>query len=100
KPEWRIPLTDDERRAQAELFSSFDGKPVATIVPTSANPKKDWPAERWAQVTDALAGDLGFRVVLAGGPGERERRIAREIVDRSSAQPAWELGDSLRRLMW
>jgi heptosyltransferase I len=73
---------------------------VATIVPASANAKKDWPAERWAAVADALAGDFGFRVLLAGGPGEREQRIAREIVARAGTKPLWALGDSIRRLAW
>ncbi|HYH80872.1 MAG TPA: glycosyltransferase family 9 protein [Longimicrobium sp.] len=100
RPEWRIPLTADERTAQAEFFSAFGGRPVATIVPASASAKKDWPAERWAAVADALAHDFGYAVVLAGGPGEREQRIAREIVERSSAAPAWALGDSIRRLTW
>jgi heptosyltransferase I len=100
RPEWRIALADEERTAQAEFFAAFEGRPVATIVPASATAKKDWPAERWARVADALAGDFGFRVVLAGGPGEREQRIAREIMERSSAEPVWALGDSIRRLTW
>ncbi|HET7232670.1 MAG TPA: glycosyltransferase family 9 protein [Longimicrobium sp.] len=100
RPEWRIPLTADERAAQAEFFARFDGRPVATIVPASANAKKDWAAERWAAVADVLARDFGYRVVLAGGPGGREQRIAREIVERSSARITWALGDSIRRLTW
>ncbi|MFL5540685.1 MAG: glycosyltransferase family 9 protein, partial [Longimicrobiaceae bacterium] len=100
RPEWRIALSDEERAAQAAFFAAFEGRPVATIVPASANPKKDWPAERWARVADALAHDFGFRVVLAGGPGEREQRIAREIVETSGAEPVWALGDSIRRLTW
>jgi heptosyltransferase I len=99
-PQWRIALTAQERGAQAEFFARFDGRPVAAIVPASANAKKDWPAERWAAVADALAHDFGYRVVLAGGPGEREQRIAREVVERSSAAPVWALGDSIRRLAW
>lgn len=99
-PEWRIPLTDEERAAQAGFFAGFEGRPVATIVPASANAKKDWPAERWARVADALASDFGFAVVLAGGPGAREQTIAREIAQRTSAQPLWALGDSIRRLTW
>lgn len=99
-PEWRIPLTPEERAAQAEFFARFGGQPVAAIVPASANAKKDWPAERWAAVADALAHDFGYRVVLAGGPGEREQQIAREIVERSSADVVWALGDSIRRLTW
>lgn len=99
-PEWRIALSCEERAAQAEFFAPREGPPVATIVPASANAKKDWPAERWARVSDALTNDYGFRVVLAGGPGEREQRIAREIVERAELKPRWALGDSIRRLAW
>jgi len=99
-PAWLISLTGEERTAQAEFFARFEGRPVATIVPASANAKKDWPAERWARVADALARDFGFTVVLAGGPGEREQRIAREIAGRADAKPLWALGDSIRRLTW
>src|SRR5207237_1272083 len=37
EPEWRIALTDEERVAQAEFFAAVGGRPVATIVPASAN---------------------------------------------------------------
>lgn len=99
-PDWRIPFTAEERAAQAEFFAAFESRPVATIVPASANAKKDWLAERWAAVADALAHDFGYQVVLAGGPGEREQRVACEIVERSSAPITWALGDSIRRLTW
>ena len=100
RPEWRIPLTDEERAAQAEFFAGFGGRPVATIVPASASAKKDWLPHRWAAVAGALAHDFGYAVVLAGGPGVREQRIAREIVERASAPVTWALGDSIRRLTW
>jgi heptosyltransferase I len=99
-PGWRITLSEQERLEQADFFAPLAGRPVATLVPASANAKKDWPAGRWARVADALAHDFGFRVVLAGGPGEREQRIARAIVATTSEKPLWALGDSIRRLTW
>ena len=98
--DWRIAFPDDERRAQAELFASLDGRPVATIVPATANPKKDWLAERWAAVAAALERDFGYRVVLAGGPGTRETEVAREIARLSGIDPVWAMGEGVRRLMW
>jgi len=35
-----------------------------------------------------------------GGPGERETRIAREIVERARARPVWAMGDDVRRVVW
>ncbi len=98
--EWRIHFSDEEIEKQRSFFSRFEGRPVATIVPASASIKKDWLPERWAEVADALHSDFGFQVVIAGGPGEREQVIAREIVQRSGANIAWAMGDSVKRLAW
>lgn len=97
--EWRIPITPEERRAQEEFFAGVD-RPVVTVVPASANHKRDWLVERWAEVVDALEHDFGFRALLVGGPGEREVRRAREITERASAKPIWRLGDPVRRMVW
>jgi heptosyltransferase I len=97
--EWRLQITPEERRKQEEFFSTID-RPVVTLVPASANHKKDWIAERWARVVDALEHDFGFRTVLLGGEGERETRIAREIVERASAKPVWRLGNPIRWMLW
>ncbi|HYW09303.1 MAG TPA: glycosyltransferase family 9 protein, partial [Longimicrobium sp.] len=73
---------------------------VVGIVPASANAKKDWFPDRYADVVDSLERDFGYRSVLIGGPGAREQAIARDIVARAGTEPAWGLGDSIRRLMW
>ena len=99
-PDWSLPLTEQEQTAQREFFGPLAGRPVVSIVPASAIASKDWRADRWAQVADALAFDFGWQVMLVGGPGEREGRIAREITDRSRAKPIWALGDGVRRVTW
>lgn len=100
KVEYRIPITPEERAAQAEFFARFDGRPVVSLVPASAIHRKDWRADRYARLVDALEHDLGFRTLLIGGPGEREVRIAREITDLASAKPAWAMGDPIRHMIW
>lgn len=99
-PEWRITFTEDEREAQRAFFARLDGRPVVTIVPASGRAPKDWPAERWARVAAALALDYGFRVVLTGGPGERETAIARAIVAAAAPAPLWALGEEVRKMAW
>jgi heptosyltransferase I len=98
-PSWRLSLSDAEREEQRSSIGRSAGKPVATVIPASASHKKDWITGKWAEVVDSLASDFGFHVVLAGGPGEREQRIGREIMDAASARPEWAMGDSVRRLM-
>lgn len=98
--EWKIRFTEDELAAQSEFFAQFNGRPIATIIPASATVKKDWVPVHWAEVANALESDFGFHVVIAGGPGERERATADEIVNRSSARIHVAMGDSVRRLAW
>ncbi len=97
--EWRLAPTLEERAEQRQFFSRFDG-PVAAIVPASANPKKDWLPDRYAEVVNALDRDFGYEPILVGGPSERERRLAARIVAGSDRQPVMALGDRVRRLLW
>lgn len=98
EPRWGIDFTWEEREEQSRFF--MENLPRVGIVPASANAKKDWSAERYAQVVDALERDFGYRTMLIGGPGAREQAIAREIMDRAEHKPIWAMGDSVRRLMW
>lgn len=99
--EWRISFTERERLDQRSFFEALtDGRPVAGVVLASANAAKDWPAPRYVELVDALTGELGYRVVLVGGPGHRERERANSIL-RDAAHPVVDaLGDSVRRVMW
>ena len=99
-PEWRIRFTSAERAAQDAFFSEMKGRPVATIVPATATIKKDWLADRWARIAEALERDYGFAVVIAGGPGAREQAVGREIMARSAASITWAMSDSVRRLSY
>jgi len=98
--EWRIAITDAERAAQSDFFRHLDAPRVAGIVTTSAMPQKDWPVKRFAQVATALERDFGFRVLLLGGPGQREEARARTIAERTEARAVWALGPDLRRLVY
>jgi heptosyltransferase I len=97
---FRLSLTEEERQAQEEFFAPLRDRPVVAMVPGSANANKDRLPERYAQVVDALEHEFGLRPILVGGPGEREARLAREIVERSRTPLVWALGDGVRRLLW
>jgi heptosyltransferase I len=98
--EWNIRITAAERADQAAFFADLGDRPVVAVVTASGNAPKDWLADRYAKVVDALEGDFGMRVALIGGPGERETAIARETVALARTEPVWALGDSVRRLLW
>lgn len=97
---WRLQLTPVEQREQAEFFAPLAGQPVVALVPASANPHKDWVAERHAALVDALASDFGARVVLIGGPAAREQAVARLVMAGAQSSPLQALGDGVRRLLW
>jgi heptosyltransferase I len=98
--EWRLVITADERAEQRRFVEALEGRPAVAVVPASANVKKDWPADRYVPVVDAIERDLGARAVLVGGPGARETAAARLIAERAARPPLWQMGDGVRRLIW
>lgn len=98
--EWRITFSEEEREAQSRFFAALDGDRCAAIVASASSQVKDWPVERFAEVAAALERDFGFRVLLLGGPGEREGQRARQVIERSEARALWALGPALRRLVY
>jgi heptosyltransferase I len=97
--EWRIPIRDDERAAQAAFFQELD-RPACAVVVGTSKPEKNWAPERYARLFDALESDFGMRPVLVGGPSRIEREIADAALARTSARVVDTLGDDMRRLVW
>jgi heptosyltransferase-2 len=72
----RLAVTDAERARLAAWMAREgigEGEPILALgVGAAFGPSKVWPAEHFAEVTDAMAGRHGARVVLVCGPGEQE----------------------------
>jgi heptosyltransferase I len=91
--EWHIgPWNDLERAWQSAFFARY-ARPVAPIVVATSKPEKDWPAERWAEVSDALWHDFGLQPLLVGDRSPREVEAERIIFERARVKPASALGD-------
>jgi len=76
-PRWDLPISD---KAHNWVGSHVpDDKPVLLINPCSSHPMRNWRSENYAEVADHAIGELGMQVVLSGGPGELELRVAGEI---------------------
>jgi len=90
---WKIgPWNDAEREWQRAFMSQFD-RPIVPIVVATSKPQKDWPAERWAEVCDALSSDYGLQPVLVGGRSPREVEAERIILAAARTKPFSALGN-------
>lgn len=96
---WDIRLTDAERSAQARFFEEID-RPACAVVVGTSKPEKNWTPEGFARVLEVVEREHGLRPVLVGGPSTIERRIAHEILARTSARVVDTLGNDLRKLVW
>jgi heptosyltransferase-2 len=79
-------ISEEESAAADALLADVDG-PYVLLVPGASKREKRWPAERFAQVADALRESRGLRCVITGMPTERgvldavATAAARPVVD-------------------
>ena len=99
--EWRIQITDEERKAQSCFFEQFGARDVVGIVTASYGLRNSWPAERFGRLAAALAREYDFGVLLLGGPDPREQALARQVRrEAGDDRVVWGLGPDLRRLVY
>lgn len=96
---WDIRFSDTERAAQRQFFEKLD-RPVCAVVVGTSKLEKNWNADGYARVLEALERSYGLRPVLVGGPSAIERKIADDVISRTGVHVIDMLGDDLRRLMW
>ena len=69
-----LAVTDDDRVESASVLPDLER--VVVLNPGAGDVRRRWPAERFAELGDALAHD-GWSVVVAGGP--TDLGLAREV---------------------
>ena len=97
--EWSLPLSDDERAAQAAFFQGITA-PVAALVVGTSKRVKEWPADRWARVAEGLVDRWGYEVMIVGGPSPTEDELARAIALEAKVPVHDARHPDLRRLLW
>ncbi len=97
--EYGLRLTSSERSDQEAFLQTFH-HPLCSVVVGTSTPRKDWSAEGYASVLDALYQDFGLQPILVGGPSRREALMADAIGSLTRAPVRNELGDGLRRMLW
>jgi heptosyltransferase I len=97
--EWGLGSTAEERARYAGSLPERSGPLVALVVGTS-KPRKEWPAERYAELADRLHAELGATCMLVGGRSERELAAAAAIARLARHPPLDLLEWDLRRLAY
>ena len=96
---WDLGPWPHEREAQRRFFGAIAG-PVVTLAIGTSDAEREWPAARWAELSDALVERYGLQPVLAGGGSPRERETERDILALARHRPRSALGAPLRDLVW
>lgn len=96
---WDIGPWPAEREAQRS-FAATLRRPAAAIAFSSSDPEREWPADRWARVCQALWDEFGLQPVLVGGTSPREQATEAAIRGAVSCPVRSTLGSTLRELVW
>lgn len=73
-PSFRPEIPAETRRQIDQLLAGAGvTEGFVVIHPGTARDEKYWPADRWAEVIDHLAGDRGLQVLVTGSPDAREQ---------------------------
>lgn len=97
-PRWDIPIPDEAHEfAERHLPGTA---PTLLVSPVSSHRLRNWRPERYAQVMDHASLELGWRVVLCGGPSAFEREFADAVLAAMKTRPLDLVGkDTVKRLM-
>jgi heptosyltransferase II len=77
----KVSLSPQARALAADALQGAEA-PVVALAPGARWATKRWPAERFAAVADALHAE-GVRIVLCGGPGDRDAFAAFRAATRA-----------------
>jgi heptosyltransferase I len=96
--EWNLGPWPNEHGWLRRLIPETE-RPLVSMAVASSRPERDWLAERWADVAEALHERYGTQVVLVGGQSPAERRAEETIMTRTSRKPFSTLGCTLREMV-
>jgi heptosyltransferase I len=79
---WDLPITDQDREWAATHLPSQ--KPILLINPAASKPERSWPIDRYIQVIKRAQQRWQAQIVLTGGPGAFDRKLADAITQEVS----------------
>lgn len=74
---WDLPVSEEDYQ-WAEAHLPKDG-PILVVNPAASKPERSWAVTRYIDVLRQAQAKWQVKVVLTGGPGEYDRRLAEEI---------------------
>jgi len=95
--QWKLGPWSSELATRERVLASLQ-RPFATLVIGATHPEKEWVAERWSELANALRSNFGLEPVLAGGRSARELETAR-LIEAAGARTISTLGVPLRDLV-
>jgi heptosyltransferase I len=95
---WDMPLPAAARAYAERLIP--DAQPTLVISPCSRHARRNWPLERYAALARHAATAHRMRVILAGAPGDAERRAGASIARIADAAVLNQIGqDTLPEML-
>ena len=97
----RVP---EEAESKIEAFwqdnPELPAQPIVAIHHGVGFPTKRWPMERFAQLGDRIAKELGFSILLTWGPGEGEsvKQLSAQMKEKHWVSPKNTLHESIAML--
>jgi heptosyltransferase I len=96
--DWTLPLPHTAIVRARTLVP--DGLPTLVISPCASHPRRNWSAERYAQVADHAHFNRGMHVLLCGGRSSQERQMADAIRKHVRSAPVDLIGsDTLPEML-
>lgn len=89
EPDVALPVSEERREAARRMLREAGAdisRPLVAIGAGSTNSMaKRWGAAKFAELGDRLKEEFGAEIILLGAPSEAD--VAREVIERSSANP-------------
>ncbi|MFI5214690.1 MAG: glycosyltransferase family 9 protein [Gemmatimonadales bacterium] len=95
EPDWGLAPSAAETEAARAIIKGAT-RPLVGFVVATSKPRKNWPAERYAELATKLAIEHRARCVLLGDNSPLERAAADTILAHTEAAPIDALGIGLR----
>ena len=80
-PTWDIPVP---HQAKAWATNFLPKEPFVVISPAASKAERNWPTDRYAAISD-YCHELGYQVLLTGGPTSFEKQLCSDIAKASRA---------------